>query len=625
MTWRELKSLIIEALRASDFDPIMKNMNIIHDRSKRASVLFRKWKGGRDDESILKEKWLTFKRPLTEGNITMKKLFLSVGIFITIISLNLCKPKPSLIPSNLYQYLETEFSELRNDRLFNRIFEGVDLSNVEDSNQLRKLLRHNYYTHYVEEDIQGIDFPIQIKESFNLTIHTKEELTQKDDEVYPSGCVYASVVDKDGNFVTGLNKQAFSTIDSSIGIKDVEELSSSHDLPVDIVFVVDESGSMHDDIDVLRNNIRDFTERIENRGVDWRLGLVTYEKEVKQRHDPVKDVGRFMGWLPDKAWGGYEVAEDALNAACDLEFRDNCQKMIILCSDEYIIQGFSKANICDVVKKLLNNGINVYQVLNLDQNNSEFLSAFTQGKVYNLNSGFEEILNSLERELIQRYKINYEQLVPQEIITIIQRQKKAGRIDLKPCKIRFFPLGYYKPKLEKNFDDYRKWVKKNPSYIDTLDDVLSDKKSPLVINYAFEEIAREINHMSFDLLGKEELSETVLTIELEGFSDHRVVRYLRYTDEPLLLGKNTYTNFELAYLRAWHTRADLIEYLKKYCGERYDKLMEQKRIEFIVKPFGVDGVSPESEDISKDLNLSPKQKEDRYSYIRRAIIKFHKD
>jgi len=51
----------------------MKNTKIIHDRPKRASVLFRKWKGGREDESILKEKWLTFhdhkwltfKRPLT--------------------------------------------------------------------------------------------------------------------------------------------------------------------------------------------------------------------------------------------------------------------------------------------------------------------------------------------------------------------------------------------------------------------------------------------------------------------------------------------------------------------------------------------------------------------------------
>ncbi len=73
LTWRDLRSLIIEALRASDFDPIMKNTKIIHDRPKRASVLFRKRKGGRDDESILKEKWLTFhdhkwltfKRPLT--------------------------------------------------------------------------------------------------------------------------------------------------------------------------------------------------------------------------------------------------------------------------------------------------------------------------------------------------------------------------------------------------------------------------------------------------------------------------------------------------------------------------------------------------------------------------------
>ena len=77
MTWRDLRSLIIEALRASDFEPIMKNMNIIHDRSKRASVLFRKWKGGRDDESILKEKWLTFKRPLTRRD---KPFYLEEGL-----------------------------------------------------------------------------------------------------------------------------------------------------------------------------------------------------------------------------------------------------------------------------------------------------------------------------------------------------------------------------------------------------------------------------------------------------------------------------------------------------------------------------------------------------------------
>jgi len=75
LTWRELRSLITGALRASDFDPIMKNMHIIQSELERASVLFRKWKGGREDESILKEKWLTFhdhkwltfKRPLTGG------------------------------------------------------------------------------------------------------------------------------------------------------------------------------------------------------------------------------------------------------------------------------------------------------------------------------------------------------------------------------------------------------------------------------------------------------------------------------------------------------------------------------------------------------------------------------
>jgi hypothetical protein len=67
--------LITGALRASDFDPTMKNTKITHDRPERASSLFKKWKGGLDDESTLMEKWLTFhdhkwlnfKRPLTNG------------------------------------------------------------------------------------------------------------------------------------------------------------------------------------------------------------------------------------------------------------------------------------------------------------------------------------------------------------------------------------------------------------------------------------------------------------------------------------------------------------------------------------------------------------------------------
>jgi len=73
LTWTDLRSLITEALRASNFDPIMKNTEVIYDWPERAFLLFRKWKGGRENESILKEKWLTFhdhkwltfKRPLT--------------------------------------------------------------------------------------------------------------------------------------------------------------------------------------------------------------------------------------------------------------------------------------------------------------------------------------------------------------------------------------------------------------------------------------------------------------------------------------------------------------------------------------------------------------------------------
>ncbi len=81
LTWRDLRSLITGALRASDFDSIMKNTEIMQCRPEGAFFLFRKRKGGRDDESILKEKWLTFhdhkwltfKRPLTPASLRSER------------------------------------------------------------------------------------------------------------------------------------------------------------------------------------------------------------------------------------------------------------------------------------------------------------------------------------------------------------------------------------------------------------------------------------------------------------------------------------------------------------------------------------------------------------------------
>ncbi len=579
----------------------------------------------------------------------MKKIALLITFFIAIISCSRIR-EPSITPSCLYQpFPEIEYSELKNDNLATCIFENVDLSKYENSEQFLSFLKQKYYSHpTVEEAPKTISSVIQVKKPYNISVHSKDASES------PKISVIATVTDENDNIVVGLNKEDFYSVDKSLEVTNIEESRSSYDIPVDIVIVYDVSGSMRDDLEILTKNIRDFTERLETKEVDWRLGSISYSEKVKEvhnpvKHNPVKDVGRFMGWLPDKALGGHEVAEDALNAACDLEFRDNCQKMIILCSDEYIIQGFSKANICDVVKKLLNNGINVYQVLNLDQNNSEFLSAFTQGKVYNLNSGFEEILNSLERELIQRYKITCapplqeieartkrliqeieartKGVIPTEIKTIIKGQVNAGDVDFKVIAtlldIKFFPLGYYKPFLEHNFSAYRSWAQVNPLYNPTIDSVLSDKRSSSAIDYTFWQIASKVDHYLYEMLEE----DTVLNFTFEGFADHRSVIELRNIDGPVKVCDeeilNKYTdNKQLALLRAWYTKASLEEYLKKYCGEKYDRLLKEGRIKFIFKHFGDDGVDPESREILNNQNLSEQQKEKRYSYIRRVNISY---
>ena len=46
--------------------------------------------------------------------------------------------------------------------------------------------------------------------------------------------------------------------------------------PVDVVFVVDATGSMHDDIDAVKNDMRRILAHLRQRNPDYRVGVVTY-------------------------------------------------------------------------------------------------------------------------------------------------------------------------------------------------------------------------------------------------------------------------------------------------------------------------------------------------------------
>ena len=113
--------------------------------------------------------------------------------------------------------------------------------------------------------------------------------------------------------------------------------------PSDIVFVIDSTGSMGSSIANVKNNIHTFVNKLAEKKVDVRLGLVEFKDITVDGEDSTKNYGWFtdVNQFKDKvssirATGGGdtpETAVDALEEARRLEFRANVGKYIVLLTD----------------------------------------------------------------------------------------------------------------------------------------------------------------------------------------------------------------------------------------------------------------------------------------------------
>ena len=110
---------------------------------------------------------------------------------------------------------------------------------------------------------------------------------------------------------------------------------------VDLVFIIDKTGSMEDNVRGIRAYIDLFFEHFARAGHDAAFGLVTFA-DVTEKKPKVQGVttdhGKFKNWLYKiKFEGGGDLAEsglDALMAALHrIKFRRNTQRFFVLASD----------------------------------------------------------------------------------------------------------------------------------------------------------------------------------------------------------------------------------------------------------------------------------------------------
>ena len=138
---------------------------------------------------------------------------------------------------------------------------------------------------------------------------------------------------------------------------------------IDIVFLIDTTGSMRDNVRGVKDHIEHFLQPLEEKEIDAALGLVEFaDQDVRD----AKVVGltrsqkKFEKWL-DKTrfYGGADIAEsgyEALIAALEqMEFRDGAEKSFIFISDapqhDFDYDGRSRYSLDRIIARLSDEGV----------------------------------------------------------------------------------------------------------------------------------------------------------------------------------------------------------------------------------------------------------------------------
>jgi len=127
---------------------------------------------------------------------------------------------------------------------------------------------------------------------------------------------------------------------NTAGTQNVSFLLESENLttgpaPVDIVFVVDDSASMSDNIETVRNELEIFQNELESDGVDVEYAVVTLTGDVRVEQRFSDDVTATQKTLDQIATGGGKGYNyRAINWAIALDGRENARRVIIDLTDE---------------------------------------------------------------------------------------------------------------------------------------------------------------------------------------------------------------------------------------------------------------------------------------------------
>jgi molecular chaperone DnaK len=188
---------------------------------------------------------------------------------------------------------------------------------------------------------------------------------------------------------------------------------------VNIVFLIDTTGSMDTYINGVKDRAIEFSDILASKGAQFRLGLVGFgdlnEKEKPSVYSFTEDVLRFQkqvkniprtygGDIPESSLDAVETGVELINASRG----EIAKNIFILITDAPPhVPTRSGKSVEDICKLLISNDITAYVVARKDRESIEAYDPITKphGKYYDLNDKFFDILDNIALRIAELIRL----------------------------------------------------------------------------------------------------------------------------------------------------------------------------------------------------------------------------
>lgn len=267
-------------------------------------------------------------------------------------------------------------------------------------------------------------------DDIQFTVDTTDPLSAKitsiNSQQFPF--VFSNVaVDTSGTGIPSLTRSNFTVFENGVQQTENFEVTPPEEgggtRRVDVVFLMDNSGSMDDEQNAVRNNMIAFVDSLSASGVDFALGLCRFGSADDDGTPILEDNGSLTTdplyfkndvWSRNTVDGTFEPGWDALHeSATGFSFRPGAQRVFILITDESVTGNNNEGTYTksETEQTLLDQSVTNYALIDsTDQSSRQDygnLAETTGGAYFDITSPFQSILDEIGTTVANSYVLSY--------------------------------------------------------------------------------------------------------------------------------------------------------------------------------------------------------------------------